>query len=109
MAAYSALIRGASRVYVVDRVPDRLKAAEKIGCTAIDFTKGDPADAIIKANGEMVDRSVDAVGYQARDSSGSSEQPNFVLESMIKVTRACGGLGIQGLYVPTYGLEQRLA
>ena len=26
--------------------------------------------------------------------------PNVVLENMIKVTRACGGLGIPGLYVP---------
>jgi threonine dehydrogenase-like Zn-dependent dehydrogenase len=104
MAAYSAQLRGASRVFVVDRVPERLKSAEKIGCIAIDFTKGDAVEEIIKANdGEMVDRSVDAVGYQAVDTSGSSEQPNIVLENMIKVTRACGGLGIPGLYVPRYG------
>ncbi|KAL2213017.1 GroES-like protein [Sarocladium strictum] len=102
MAAYSAQLRGASRVFVVDRVPERLKSAEKIGCIAIDFTKGDAVEEIIKANdGEMVDRSVDAVGYQAVDTSGSSEQPNIVLENMIKVTRACGGLGIPGLYVPS--------
>lgn len=100
MAAYSAILQGASRVYVVDRVADRLQVAEKIGCTAIDFTKGDAVDQIIKHNDGMVDRSVDAVGYQAVDSSGSAEKPNIVLENMIRVTRACGGLGIPGLYVP---------
>jgi hypothetical protein len=40
-------------------------------------------------------------GYQAVSKGGSSEVPNIVLENMIKVTRACGGLGIPGLYVPT--------
>ncbi|OAQ65048.1 S-(hydroxymethyl)glutathione dehydrogenase [Pochonia chlamydosporia 170] len=101
MAAYSAVLRGASRVFVVDRVPERLQAAEKIGCIPVDFTKGDAVDQIISLNDGMVDRSVDAVGYQAMDSGGSSEQPNVVLENMIRVTRACGGLGIPGLYVPS--------
>jgi threonine dehydrogenase-like Zn-dependent dehydrogenase len=41
MAAYSAVLRGASRVYVVNRVPERLQAAEKIGCTPINFIKSD--------------------------------------------------------------------
>lgn len=100
MAAYSAVLRGASRVYVVDRVPERLQSAEKIGCTPVDFTKGDAVEQIKKLNGGEVDRSVDAVGYQAVSAGGNTEQPNIVLENMIKVTRACGGLGIPGLYVP---------
>ncbi|KAF2962690.1 hypothetical protein GQX73_g10879 [Xylaria multiplex] len=92
MAAYSATLRGASRVFVVDRVPERLAAAEKIGCIPIDFTKGDAVDQILKSNGgEEVDRSVDAVGYQAVTQSGSTEQPNIVLENMIRVTRADPG------------------
>lgn len=102
MAAYSAILRGASFVYVVDRVPERLAAAKKIGCIPIDFTKGDAVDQIIQHNGGMVDRSVDAVGYQAVDPNGSAEKPNIVLENMIRVTRACGGMGIPGLYVPRY-------
>lgn len=102
MAGYSAVLRGASNIYVVDRVPERLEAARKTGCIPIDFTKGDAVDQIIKHNGDMVDRSVDAVGYQAVDSNGSSEKANIVLENMIRVTRACGGLGIPGLYVPRY-------
>ncbi|KAI1350297.1 hypothetical protein F5Y01DRAFT_315869 [Xylaria sp. FL0043] len=102
MAAYSATLRGASRVFVVDRIPERLAAAEKIGCIPIDFTKGDAVDQIIRSNGgEEVDRSVDVVGYQAVTQSGNTEQPNIALENMIQVTRACGGLGIPGLYVPS--------
>ncbi|HSR23228.1 MAG TPA: alcohol dehydrogenase catalytic domain-containing protein, partial [Candidatus Eisenbacteria bacterium] len=37
MAAYSALLRGASRVFVVDRVPERLGKAEQIGAVPINF------------------------------------------------------------------------
>ena len=102
MAAYSAQLRGASRTFVVDRVPERLKAAEKIGCIAINFAEVDVVKTIIEKNdGDMVDRSVDAVGYQATTGGSDKEVPNIVLENMIQVTRACGGLGIPGLYVPT--------
>ncbi|MCJ1396846.1 hypothetical protein MMC11_000036 [Xylographa trunciseda] len=100
MAAYSATLRGASRVFVVDRVPERLAQAEKIGCISIDFSKGDAVEMIIKKNGGMVDRSVDAVGYQATG-SGEEEVPNIVIEQCIMVTRATGGVGVPGLYVPS--------
>ena len=102
MAAYSAVLRGASKVYVVDRVPERLQQAEKIGCTSIDFSNGNAVDMIIEKNGGMVDRSVDAVGYQAVGAGqGNQEVPNIVLEQCIAVTRPTGGLGIPGLYVPS--------
>lgn len=51
MAAYSAVLRGASKVYVVDQVPERLASAKKIGCIPIDFTKGDAVKQIIDHNG----------------------------------------------------------
>jgi threonine dehydrogenase-like Zn-dependent dehydrogenase len=35
MAAYSAKLRGASKVFVVDSVKERLEAAEKINCVCI--------------------------------------------------------------------------
>lgn len=103
MAAYSATLRGASAVYVVDRVPERLRVAEKIGCVGIDFSEGDAVDMIVERNGGMVDRAVDAVGYQAVGSGkgGQEEVPNVVLEQLIRVTRPTGGLGIPGLYVPS--------
>jgi threonine dehydrogenase-like Zn-dependent dehydrogenase len=100
MAAYSGVLRGASKVFVVDTVPERLQAAEKIGCIPINFRESDPVEQIIKLNNGMVDRAVDAVGYQANDSSGKDEKPNVVIEQLIQVTRPTGGLGIPGLYVP---------
>lgn len=100
MAAYSGILRGASNVYVVDTVPERLAQAKKIGCVPVDFKKSDPVEQIIELNGGMVDRAVDAVGYQAVDKSGSTEKPSIVLEQCIMVTRPTGGLGIPGLYVP---------
>ena len=107
MAAYSAQLRGASRVFVVDRVPERLEAAKKIGCEAVDFSQGDAVERIVELNGGMVDRSVDAVGYQATgggnggESGADREVPNVVIEQCIKVTRPTGGIGVPGLYVPS--------
>jgi glutathione-independent formaldehyde dehydrogenase len=46
MAAYSAVLRGASKVFVVDRVAERLTKAKDIGAIPIDFTEGDPAGQI---------------------------------------------------------------
>ncbi|WP_338022748.1 alcohol dehydrogenase catalytic domain-containing protein [Allosalinactinospora lopnorensis] len=62
MAAYSAFLRGASRVYSVDRVPERLRLAEQIGATPVDFTQGDPAQQILDLNGEGTDAGIDAWG-----------------------------------------------
>ncbi|KAJ7084950.1 hypothetical protein C8R44DRAFT_836395 [Mycena epipterygia] len=97
MAAYSAVLRGASEVYVVDRVPERLAKAKEIGCTPIDFSASDPVDQIKKLRGgKEVDRGVDAT-----TGDGKTEQPNAVLEGLIRIVRPTGGLGIPGLYVPS--------
>ena len=63
----------------------------------------DAVDVIIRENdGKMVDRSIDAVGYQAVGSGKEAgEVPNVVLEQCIKVTRPTGGIGVPGLYVPS--------
>jgi glutathione-independent formaldehyde dehydrogenase len=105
MAAYSSLLRGASVVYVVDRVPERLAKAEEIGCVPVDFSKGDPAGQIKDLRGgDGVMRGIDAVGYQAVGHSGgdadTTEQPNAVLEGLIQVVNPTGRIGIPGLYVP---------
>src|SRR4051794_13653635 len=62
MAAYSALLRGASMVLVVDRVPERLQKASEIGAIAINFQEADAVEQIREyTNGEGTDRGVDAV------------------------------------------------
>ena len=54
MAAYSAVIRGASEVYVVDRVPERLAKAKDIGCIPINFSEGDAVKQILDKRGGLV-------------------------------------------------------
>ena len=102
MAAYSALLRGASRVFVVDRVPERLQKAEQIGATPVNFQQADPAEQIKdELLGEGADKGVDAVGYQALAHQGEREEPAAVLNSLVDTVRATGMLGVPGLYVPT--------
>ncbi|MET8810811.1 glutathione-independent formaldehyde dehydrogenase [Streptomyces sp. NPDC004549] len=103
MAAYSALLRGASKVFVVDRVPERLAKAAEIGAIPIDFTQGDPAEQIkAQTNGEGTDKGIDAVGYQAQAGDESHhEEPAIVLNQLVETVRPTGRLGIPGLYVPS--------
>ncbi len=100
MAAHSAAIRGASEVYVVDKEPDRLALAGKIGAVPVDFGKGDPVEQLLEhTNGYGVDAGVDAVGYQAHDPSGD-EHPEMVLDNLVSIVRATGGIGVVGVYMP---------
>ncbi|BCB92020.1 glutathione-independent formaldehyde dehydrogenase [Phytohabitans suffuscus] len=100
MAAYSALIMGAAKVFVVDRVPSRLRLAESIGAIPVDYSKADPVEQIRdQTGGDGTDKGVDAVGYQA-SAPGGEEQPASVLNSLIEIVRATGMIGVVGLYVP---------
>jgi len=102
MAAYSALLRGASRVFVVDRVPERLAKVREIGATAVDFSQGDPVQRIKdQTRGEGTDKGVDAVGYQASAQAGDREEPARVLNQLVQTVRPTGALGVPGLYVPS--------
>ncbi|MFD7509595.1 glutathione-independent formaldehyde dehydrogenase [Streptomyces sp. NPDC059853] len=101
MAAYSALLRGAATVFVVDRQPDRLRLAERIGAVPIDYSQGDPAEQIKdRTGGEGTDKGIDAVGYQATVREGE-EQPAMVLNTLVESVRPTGILGVVGLYVPS--------
>ncbi|MCU4744964.1 MULTISPECIES: glutathione-independent formaldehyde dehydrogenase [Streptomyces] len=100
MAAYSSILRGAAQVFVVDRQPDRLRLAERIGAVPIDFGQGDPVEQIKdRTRGEGTDKGIDAVGYQATVREGD-EQPAVVLNTLIECVRPTGMLGVVGLYVP---------
>ncbi|SHL07727.1 MULTISPECIES: glutathione-independent formaldehyde dehydrogenase [Haladaptatus] len=109
MAAYSAKIKGASEIYVVDRVESRLDLAEEhCDATPINFEAGNPVEQIIDEHGGEVDKGVDAVGYQAVDPDKQAddaydparENPAVVLNQLIRTVRPTGKLGIIGLYVP---------
>src|SRR5919197_4469993 len=95
MAAYSALLRGASRVFVVDRVPERLAKARGVGAVPINFTEGDPVQQIKEqTGGEGTDKGIDAVGYQATVRTGDHEAPATVLNQLVQTVRPTGALGV---------------
>src|SRR5579883_1340147 len=82
MAAYSATLKSASKVMVVDRHPDRLKLAESIGAIPIDDSKGSPVEQVkAQTNGKGADRGCECVGYQAHDPQGT-EHPNMTLNNL---------------------------
>ncbi len=118
LAAYSALrFRGASVVYVVDYVPERLQKAGEIGAVPIDFTKGDPVEQIKAEQSKRrkgakstyrgeeamngVDCGIDAIGFQAHDWTKKNiiENPNIVIGALGKIINATGRLGIVGVFV----------
>jgi glutathione-independent formaldehyde dehydrogenase len=101
MAAYSALLKGAAKVFLVDGVPSRLRMGEEIGAIPINYKEGDAAEQVKeRTGGEGTDKGVDAVGFQATVPDGE-EQPATVLNTLIEAVRATGMLGVVGLYVPS--------
>ncbi|MGB3827600.1 MAG: formaldehyde dehydrogenase, glutathione-independent [Ornithinimicrobium sp.] len=100
-AAVSAQLLGAAAVIVADMNAERLEQARSFGCETVDVSKGDPGEQIEQILGTPeVDCGVDAVGFEARGhGEGAQEAPATVLNSLMTVTRAGGGLGIPGLYV----------
>src|ERR1700680_4170247 len=101
-AAAAAQILGAAVVMIGDMNPDRLKHAKKVGFTPIDLTKSDNLGDLIAAvvGKPEVDAAVDAVGFEARaQGKNGAEAPATVLNSLMSVVRAAGGIGIPGLYV----------
>ncbi|MFI7293422.1 glutathione-independent formaldehyde dehydrogenase [Streptomyces sp. NPDC050121] len=102
MAAYSAMLRGARKVFVVDRVAERLQKAEEIGAIPVNFGEGNPVEQIKdQTEGEGTDKGIDAVGYQAQARGEEREEPATVLNSLVETVRPTGALGIPGLYVPS--------
>jgi glutathione-independent formaldehyde dehydrogenase len=100
LAAYSATIKGAAKVIVVDRHPDRLALAEKIGAIAVDDTKGSPVEQVLElTDGEGADRGCECVGWQAHDPQGH-EHPNMTMNNLVQSVRATGGIGVVGVFVP---------
>ncbi|WP_066376362.1 glutathione-independent formaldehyde dehydrogenase [Herbidospora mongoliensis] len=101
MAAYSATVKSASKVMVVDRHPDRLAKAEEIGAIAIDDSQGSPVDQVMElTNGLGADRGCECVGYQAHDPQGN-EHPNMTLNDLVKSVKFTGTIGVVGVFIPT--------
>lgn len=120
MAALSARIRGASEIYVVDNVKERLTLVKQIsGAVAVNFDDGDPVEQIIalrkphrdavqnlrKGAGDKMPGvmcGIDAIGYEAVTHEGRAgkQQPNQVLQDLIRVVNPTGHIGLIGVYFP---------
>jgi glutathione-independent formaldehyde dehydrogenase len=110
LAAYSALLKGAGEVYVVDGIDARLDKAGELGAVPVDFRTGDPVDQIRELRrtqglplGETgmdgVQHGIDAVGFQARDrAQPDTELPTQVIDDLARLVNPTGHLGIAGVY-----------
>jgi glutathione-independent formaldehyde dehydrogenase len=100
MAALSAITKGASKVMVVDRHPDRLRLAQEIGAMPIDDSTVNPVETVMQeTNGLGADRGAECVGYQAHDPQGH-ENNSMTLNELVESVRFTGGIGTVGVYVP---------
>ncbi|KAK1966805.1 GroES-like protein [Colletotrichum sublineola] len=97
LSAYSAILRGASRVYVVDHVEERLELAASIGATPINFAENDPVAQILAREPRGVMRAVDCVGMEALN-TGLERDESVVVQQMIDVAHFGGGIGQLGVY-----------
>ncbi|RYO85043.1 hypothetical protein DL766_007925 [Monosporascus sp. MC13-8B] len=101
LCAHSALLRGASKVYVIDHVKSRLDKAASIGATPIDFAaygKGGAAAQVLELEPEGVQRACDCVGYQCVNANLELE-PSYVISEAVKMSSAGGGIGVVGVYL----------
>jgi len=82
-AIASAKLLGASRVFAIDKLPDRLAMARAQGAEIINFELEDPVSTIQRmTRGIGVDRAIDAVGVDAQHSHqhGGDQQTPEMLE-----------------------------
>jgi threonine dehydrogenase-like Zn-dependent dehydrogenase len=108
MAQMSAVLKGAARVYALDRVQARLELSRKIGATPINVDREDPVKRVMDdTNGAGADACVEAVGYEATGKGAVAPaanvqlKPLVVLETLMKVAKKGAVIGMPGLFAPT--------
>lgn len=100
MAAYSAIIRGAALVMVVDNHKDRLALAAKIGAVPIDDTEGMGIEQVMELTGGVgADRGCECVGYQCCNMH-REEVPNLTMNNLVATVKATGRIGVVGVFIP---------
>lgn len=115
LAAYSARLRGAARVYVIDAIPERLDKAGELGAIPINFLGNDPVEQIREHQSKGhsgsafrqekplggVTCAIDAIGFQARSKSDyAREDPSWVTEAMAELLDPAGRVAIAGVWPP---------
>jgi threonine dehydrogenase-like Zn-dependent dehydrogenase len=100
MATLSAILQGASQVFVVDHNRDRLKVAEDLGATPIVEDEGREVDQILEATqGQGADCGCECIGYQCHTPKGK-EVPNLVMNSLVSAVKFAGNIGVVGVFIP---------
>ena len=87
-ATAGARLKGATTLIAVDRVPERLEMAKRLGAThVVDFSQENPVEAIRRiTDGRGVDVAIEALGTQA------------TFEAALRVLRPGGTLSSLGVY-----------
>lgn len=98
LCAYSALLRGASKVFNIDHVPERLAKARSIGSIPINFTKGDPVKQILAIEPSGVQRACDCVGFECVNDDLEPDE-GIIIRRAVEVTTTGGGIGVIGVYI----------
>jgi threonine dehydrogenase-like Zn-dependent dehydrogenase len=112
MAIRSAVLLGAGKVVVIDRLPERLSMAAAAGAETINFEDESVIDRLSElTGGKGPDKCIDAVGMEAHASSHIDSMMDrvkqatmmandraHVLREMIYVCRGGGILSIPGVY-----------
>lgn len=101
-AAAGARLLGASCIIVGDMNAQRLKLVKSAGYEVVDLSKKVPLPDQIEAilDEREVDCGVDAVGFEAHGHGAESdeEKPEAVLNALMEIVRAGGGMGVPGVY-----------
>jgi glutathione-independent formaldehyde dehydrogenase len=115
LAAYSARLRGAARIYVIDAIAERLEKAGELGAVPINFLSGDPVEEIKRRQSTLrsgsafrqekllggVTCAIDAIGFQARSNTDyTREDPYWVTEAIAEILNPAGRAAIIGVWPP---------
>jgi glutathione-independent formaldehyde dehydrogenase len=113
LAAYSARLRGAARIYVIDAIAERLEKAGELGAIPINFLNSDPVEEIRREQSKLrvgsafrhekplggVTCAIDAIGFQARSKLDyTREDPYWVIEAIAEIINPAGRVAITGVW-----------
>lgn len=100
MAACSAVLKGASEVFVVDTHKDRLALAEKLGAIPIDDTEDGGLERLMELTGGTgADCGCECVGYQCCNMH-REEVPNLTMNNLVQAVKPTGRIGVVGVFIP---------
>jgi len=99
----AAVLRGASQVFAVDHVRQRLDKAASLGPNVIpidfsDLKLGKASEQILRRRPGGVHRAVDCVGQEGSLDETLRRSQNYVLQEAIRVVTFGGGVGLTGVY-----------